>query len=118
MTPIRITSFAFRDGGRPPAGVDHVFDARWLPNPHDVPELRPLDGRNPAVRDWLVHSTAMTAVFLANAMAGVTRHPGNVAVGCFGGRHRSVAVAEMLAILLRLVDYEVEVVHSALEGAK
>ncbi|ROR29754.1 RNase adapter RapZ [Inmirania thermothiophila] len=103
-----VQSFAYRQGV--PADADLVFDARCLPNPHWVPELRPLTGRDEAVARFLDEQPASGAL-LADIEAFLGRwiprfEADNrphlaVAVGCTGGRHRSVYVAERLAQRLR-----------------
>lgn len=99
-----LLSFGFKNGI--PAGADYVFDVRWMPNPHWVPELSPLDGRAPAVVQFLEKDPGVPKMtqdirafleawlpkFQAQDRAYVT-----VAVGCTGGRHRSVYVVEQLA---------------------
>jgi UPF0042 nucleotide-binding protein len=83
-----------------------VFDVRFLPNPHYVPELRPLTGNDPEVT-WFLEETADLEPFLERLFALVdfvvprARTEGKAqltfAVGCTGGRHRSVYVAHRLA---------------------
>ena len=99
-----VESFAYRRGVPPDA--DFVFDARCLPNPHWEPSLRPLSGRDAAVRDWLVaqplvreYQDGVTAFLDAwlPRFAAETRSYLTVAFGCTGGRHRSVFLAETLA---------------------
>jgi len=97
-------SFAYKRGL--PADADFVFDARALPNPHWDARLRPLSGRDPAVRDHLDADPVVQA-FLAQVTAFVdawvprfeaeTRSYLTIAFGCTGGRHRSVYLAERLA---------------------
>ncbi|MEZ5483957.1 MAG: RNase adapter RapZ [Lysobacteraceae bacterium] len=99
-----VESFAYRRGVPPDA--DFVFDARCLPNPHWEPSLRPLSGRDAAVRDWLraqervaeyIHGvTGFLDIWLPR-FAAETRSYLTVAFGCTGGRHRSVFLAETLA---------------------
>ncbi|WP_129135301.1 RNase adapter RapZ [Luteimonas sp. YGD11-2] len=97
-------SFAYRRGV--PADADFVFDARGLPNPHWEPRLRPLSGRDPDVAEYLDASTdfaeylGQVSGFLDNwlpRMRSGTRSYVTVAIGCSGGRHRSVYLAEKLA---------------------
>jgi len=97
-------SFAFRDGI--PLDADWVVDARMLPNPHYVPELAPLTGRDGPViafleGDELVRTfLADLRTFLAKWLPEVRRDNRSyltVAVGCTGGRHRSVYLVEQLA---------------------
>ena len=97
-------SFAYRRGL--PADADFVFDARALPNPHWDARLRPLSGRDEAVRDYL-DAQPDVQLFLAQVIGfidtwlphfdGGTRSYVTVAFGCTGGRHRSVYLAEQLA---------------------
>lgn len=97
-------SFAYRRGVPPDA--DFVFDTRGLPNPHWVPRLRPLSGRDAAVREHLdvqpdvAEYFAQVAGFLDHwlpRMRSDTRSYVTVAFGCSGGRHRSVYLAEKMA---------------------
>jgi UPF0042 nucleotide-binding protein len=97
-------SFAYKAG--PPADADFVFDARCLPNPHWDPRLRPLSGRDAAVREHLDEQdsvreyVAQVAAFLdawLPRFESETRSYLTVAFGCTGGRHRSVYLAEKLA---------------------
>ncbi len=97
-------SFAYKRGV--PEEADFVFDARVLPNPHWEPELRPLTGRDPRVRDYLDAQADVDAY--ARQVAGFldswlprlrsdTRAYVTVAFGCTGGKHRSVYLAERMA---------------------
>jgi UPF0042 nucleotide-binding protein len=97
-------SFAYKGG--PPADADFVFDARCLPNPHWDPRLRPLSGRDAAVREHLDGQDSVSeyvgqvAAFLdawLPRFESETRSYLTVAFGCTGGRHRSVYLAERLA---------------------
>lgn len=97
-------SFAYRHGV--PEEADFVFDARVLPNPHWDPELRPLTGREPRVRDYLdaqpevSQYVSQVASFLDTwlpKLRNETRAYVTVAFGCSGGKHRSVYLAERLA---------------------
>jgi RNase adapter protein RapZ len=101
---VSIVSFGFKYGS--PRDADLLFDVRFLPNPHWVPELRPFPGTEPAVRDY-VQSSDLYAPFIerVEALLDVTL-PGyvaegksylTIAIGCTGGHHRSVVVAEELA---------------------
>ncbi len=115
---INITSFGFKHGYPPDA--DMVFDVRMLPNPNFTPRLKPLDGRNGKVRDF-VFSDGNASVFLDKASdmidfvvekyAGKDKLYLNVAIGCTGGRHRSVAVAEGLGEKLAFPVQNIKVVH-------
>lgn len=97
-------SFAYRHGV--PAEADFVFDARGLANPHWNAELRPLSGRDSAVREFLEAQSeageyvSQVAAFLDTwlpRMQSDTRSYVTIAFGCTGGRHRSVYLAERLA---------------------
>ncbi|MEO8145237.1 MAG: RNase adapter RapZ [Betaproteobacteria bacterium] len=97
-------SFAFRDGI--PLDADWVVDARMLPNPHYEPALRTLTGRDAPVIEYLERQERVGAfledvrAFLARWLPDVRRDNRNyltVAIGCTGGRHRSVYLAEQLA---------------------
>ena len=97
-------SFAYKDGL--PLDADWVIDARMLPNPHYDPALRPLTGRDAAVIEFLDRQEdvqqllADVRTFLGRWLPDVVRDNRSyltVAVGCTGGRHRSVYLAEKLA---------------------
>jgi UPF0042 nucleotide-binding protein len=105
---VTILSFGFKYGL--PADADLVADARFLPNPFWNPELRSLTGLDPVVSDYVLGQTGARefldgyAAALAPVMAGYQRENkrhATIAVGCTGGKHRSVAVAEELATRLR-----------------
>ena len=113
-----VLSFGFKYGL--PVDADLVMDVRFLPNPHWVPELRPLTGLDPAVAAYVFESPE--AAELVDRYGGVLRLllPGylregkrylTLAVGCTGGKHRSVAMAEAFGRLLREDGVEVQVVH-------
>ncbi|MDX1555317.1 MAG: RNase adapter RapZ [Xanthomonadales bacterium] len=98
-----LQSFAFKRGV--PQDVDFVFDARCLPNPHWVEELRPKTGLDQTVRDWLEQDPAAEGMFeeirdfLAKWLPRfqhAQRSYVTVGIGCTGGRHRSVYLVERL----------------------
>ncbi len=98
-----LESFAFKRGV--PQDVDFVFDARCLPNPHWVDELRPKSGLDASVRDWLEQDPAAEGMFeeirdfLAKWLPrfeNAQRSYVTVGIGCTGGRHRSVYLVERL----------------------
>jgi UPF0042 nucleotide-binding protein len=118
---IFVTSFAYRRGI--PREADLVFDVRFLRNPHYVEELRPLTGTDGAVAAYIendpefprffAHLTALLEPLLPRyRLEGKTYL--TIAVGCTGGRHRSVFVAEKLAAWLRAHKRAVALSHSAL----
>ena len=105
---VTLLSFGFKHGL--PADADLVADCRFLPNPFWVPELRDFSGQDERVRDYVLeqpgarefvseYAKAMEPVF-AGYQRENKRHA-TIAIGCTGGRHRSVAIAEELATLLR-----------------
>ncbi len=115
---VTISSFGFRHGS--PRGLDMVFDVRFLPNPHFVVELRPLTGRDPAVIQYLqseseVEDTIARFVDLLAYLLPRFQREGKsyltVGVGCTGGRHRSVMVAEAISERLNTLGYKSTVVH-------
>ncbi|HET6604957.1 MAG TPA: RNase adapter RapZ [Xanthomonadaceae bacterium] len=116
-------SFAYRRGV--PADADYVFDARCLPNPHWEPTLRPLSGRDAAVREYFARHGVVeefagaVAAFLdawLPRFESETRSYLTIAFGCTGGRHRSVYLAERLAEHCRNAGYEqVVTFHRELE---
>ncbi len=118
----RVVSFGFRYGI--PADADLVFDVRFLPNPHFVPRLRAFDGRNPRVARY-IRSFPQTEEFrrrIESLLAYLIPHyirEGKsyltVAFGCTGGRHRSVALAEMTRRSLQKKGYATKVVHRDLD---
>jgi RNase adapter protein RapZ len=115
---ITILSFGFKHGL--PLDADLVFDVRFLANPHYVRELRWQDGQQPAVAEY-VRRDPLTQPFLeklydlVNFSIPPYINEGKayltIAVGCTGGRHRSVMVAEELATFLRGLGYEPLVQH-------
>jgi UPF0042 nucleotide-binding protein len=113
---LNIVSFGYKYGL--PVDADLVADCRFLPNPHWVPELRALSGLDPAVRDYVLSQPAATAFLAAYlqvlevSLAGFEREGKRyvtLAIGCTGGKHRSVAMAEQLTA--RLSGRDVTVSH-------
>jgi RNase adapter protein RapZ len=119
---LTMLSFGYKYGL--PVDADVVIDCRLLPNPHWVPELRPLTGEDEAVREY-VFSQPGAAEFLDAASAllrryeqgyvGEGKHYATIAVGCTGGRHRSVAVSAELARRMRGDGSEVQLSHRDME---
>jgi len=116
-----ITSFGFKYGLPPEA--DMVLDVRFLPNPHFVADLRPLTGREPVVADYVFQGETASRFFerllpLLEFLLPQYQREGKsyftLAVGCTGGRHRSVAVAERLATLLAERGIAARVFHRQL----
>ncbi|MBW8483212.1 RNase adapter RapZ [Actinomadura parmotrematis] len=113
-----VVSFGYKYGL--PVDADLVVDCRFLPNPHWVPELRPKTGRDADVRDYVLGQRgakefldAYTEVLrlLADGYEREGKHYVTLAVGCTGGKHRSVAMAEQLSARLRDEGIEVQVAH-------
>ena len=121
---VSIVSFGFKHGL--PLDVDNVFDCRFLPNPHWVEELRPLDGRDAPVRDYVLGRTETQAFLeelrrLFELTLPAYEYEGksylSIAIGCTGGRHRSVAIAEALADLLAELGPRPQVRHRDVDRA-
>ncbi|MDI6870664.1 MAG: RNase adapter RapZ [Bacillota bacterium] len=115
---MRVLSFGYRFGL--PLDADLVFDVRFLPNPHWVEELRPRTGLEAEVRDYVFNSPLTREYldrltsFLAFMLPGFVKEGKAqlvVAVGCTGGRHRSVVIAEVVGAFLRQQGYRVQVEH-------
>jgi UPF0042 nucleotide-binding protein len=115
---VTVESFGFKHGL--PLDADIVMDLRFLPNPHWEDALRPLTGHDPKVRDFVLE-TAVGSTFvdqfdgLLGSLVPQYQAEGRtyltVALGCTGGRHRSVAVAEELAARLRQRGVPVRTSH-------
>ena len=115
---LAVMSFGFKYGI--PLDADLVFDMRFLPNPFWIPELRPLNGTEPAVSKYVMSRRGAKefvdrAVELMAPMTDGYQREGRryvtLAVGCTGGKHRSVAVAEELAARLNSDDVGTILVH-------
>jgi len=112
------TSFGFKNGV--PAEADLVFDVRFLPNPHFVPEFRKLTGRHPKVaayirhfpqtREFLDKTTDMLTFLLPHYIKEGKSYL-TVAFGCTGGQHRSVFIAEEMKKRLAAAGYRVKTSH-------
>ena len=115
---ISSNSFGFKNGV--PAEADLVFDVRFLPNPHFVPEFRKLTGRHPKVAKY-VRDFPQTAEFLDKTMDMLEfllphyikegKSYLTVAFGCTGGQHRSVFIAEEMKKRLAAAGYRVKTAH-------
>lgn len=115
---ISVVSFGFKHGL--PLDVDSVFDVRFIPNPHYDEALRPLTGRDDAVRRFVLDQPATRDFLdrveaLFEALIPAYRHEGKsyltIAIGCTGGRHRSVAIAESLSLRLANRGVQARVAH-------
>ncbi|MCV7399105.1 RNase adapter RapZ [Mycobacterium fragae] len=114
-TSITVESFGFKYGL--PMDADMVMDVRFLPNPHWVDELRPHTGQHPAVRDYVLGQTGAAEFLetyhqLLSLVVDGYRREGKrymtVAIGCTGGKHRSVTIAEALARMLESQESEAQ----------
>jgi len=115
---IAVMSFGFKYGI--PLDADLVFDMRFLPNPFWIPELRPKNGTDPEVSAYVMSRRGASEFVdrVVDLMAPMTdgyqregRRYVTLAVGCTGGKHRSVAVAELLAARLNGDDVGTILVH-------
>jgi RNase adapter protein RapZ len=115
-TRLNIVSFGFKYGV--PVDADLVADCRFLPNPHWVPSLQPLTGLDAGVRDYVLAQQGAEEFLDAYLKVLEVSLPGferegkryvTLAVGCTGGKHRSVAIAEQIAA--RLGDRDITVSH-------
>ena len=122
--PMRVSlrSFGFKHG--PPRDVDIVLDVRFLPNPHWVPELRPFRGTDQSVRDYVLQADGASEFldraedlleFLIPRYQAEGKSYLSIGIGCTGGHHRSVAIAEELARRLGHSDVRVVVRHRDIE---
>ncbi len=119
-----VVSFGYKHGL--PLDVDLVFDCRFLPNPHWVESLRPLTGTDPAVRDYVL-AQPVTGEFLAELermlalLLPAFEREGkaylSIGVGCTGGRHRSVVIAEQISQILTRSGFPCRVRHRDVERA-
>jgi len=115
---VSVVSFGYKHGI--PLDVDLVFDVRFLPNPHWDENLRQLSGLDEAVRDYVI-GNELTAKFLSHLesllqfLLPAYKTEGKsyltVAIGCTGGRHRSVVIAEQIKIWLQENSHKPRVTH-------
>ena len=126
-TPMRVQvhSFGYKHGS--PHDVDLLFDVRHLPNPHFVPALRDLSGHDPRVVRYLnasgeVRETVRRFNDLVDYLLPLYRREGKsyvtIGIGCTGGRHRSVMVANTIARHLRRAGYDASAVHRDVRKTK
>ena len=115
---VSIVSFGFKHGV--PPSIDLCFDVRFLANPHFVPELRPRTGRDPDVARFIEEGGATAPFyrrlleFLLFCLPNYRRENRaylTIGVGCTGGRHRSVYIAERLGRDLAAAGYPVRIAH-------
>ena len=115
---VTVVSFGFKYGL--PLDADHVADVRFLPNPFWVPELRPFTGLDTQVRDYVLRQPAAEPFLesyvkaLEPVLSGYVRENkryATIAIGCTGGKHRSVAMSEEFAGMLRGLGIEATTLH-------
>lgn len=115
---ISCVSFGFRAGV--PDDADLMFDVRFLPNPHFIPEFRPFTGRNPKVAKYIksfpqtqefINRISELLVYLLPHYVKEGKSYLTIAFGCTGGKHRSVFIAEEVKKRLAKAGYPVKVVH-------
>ncbi len=115
---VSLVSFGFKHGI--PYGTDLLFDVRFLPNPYFVPDLREKTGQEAAILDYLggqpefaelIGRLGDLLLYLLPLYRRENRSYVSIAIGCTGGRHRSVAVAELLSRSLIEAGWAIRLVH-------
>jgi len=115
---VRVMSFGFKHG--PAAEADLMFDVRCLPNPFYIDELRPLTGLDSEIKDYVLNNDisrefrARLLSFIEYAMPLYCSEGKSqlvIAVGCTGGKHRSVVFTELIAEHLKQNGYNVDITH-------
>lgn len=115
---VNVMSFGFKNGSVPEA--DLMFDVRCFPNPFYIPELKPLTGLDAPVREYILNAPQTLEFigklydmldFLIPLYVGEGKKQLTVAIGCTGGKHRSVMIAELLAAHLKERGELVSVIH-------
>jgi UPF0042 nucleotide-binding protein len=115
---VSCVSFGFKHGV--PEDADLVFDVRFLPNPHFVPEFRPLTGRDPKVAKYIrsfpqsrefIKRISGLLIYLLPHYIREGKSYLTISFGCTGGQHRSVMIAEDVSKRLSKAGYRVKVVH-------
>lgn len=115
---VKLSSFGFKYGQ--PEGMNYLWDVRFLPNPFWVDELRPKTGLENEVSDYVIGSAEgqnfiklikPLLLFLAQQNSTAGKKELRLGVGCTGGRHRSVAVVEVLKDLLQMMPVELQCDH-------
>ena len=122
---VTVYSFGFKHGA--PLDADLVMDVRFLPNPYYDPALRPFTGLDAPVRDFVLYRPeteefqkkwrALLDVVMPGYVAEGKQQLA-IAVGCTGGQHRSVALAESTADYLKGKGYRVSIAHRDLKLAE
>lgn len=118
VSMVRVISFGFKYGA--PLDADYVFDVRFLPNPFYKESLRPQSGEDQAVYDYVMDQKGANHFFESvvqmldptfDAFVDVGKFTVNIAFGCTGGRHRSVAFAKRLSAYYRKTGKDVQTYH-------
>lgn len=119
---VHLISFGFKYGT--PSEADMVFDLRFLPNPYFIPDLKPMSGLDGPIKSYLfeqepgktfVDKQAEFLLYLLPLYENEGRYRMTVAMGCTGGRHRSVAVTEAIAARLKAQGFSITTEHRHLE---
>ncbi len=119
---VHLITFGFKYGV--PSEADFVFDLRFLPNPYFVEEMRPKSGQDPDVAEYVLGKDPGKSflprlqeflTYLLPQFEAEGRYRVTIAIGCTGGRHRSVAVAQAVYQALKKSDYPVTLEHRHLE---
>ncbi|AMY13738.1 RNase adaptor protein RapZ [Limosilactobacillus reuteri] len=122
---VEVMSFGFKYGL--PLDADIVMDVRFLPNPFYIPELKHLTGNDPAVQNYVMQSPLAKEFYqhlrslLEIALPGYIKEGKSsltIAIGCTGGQHRSVTIANKLSADLKEKGYKVNTYHRDIEKAK
>lgn len=115
---IKLISFGYKYGT--PDNVNYLWDVRFLPNPYWVDELRSRDGRDHEVSEYVIGSNEGHSfikqlkpmlLYLIQQNRVADKDEIVLAVGCTGGRHRSVAVAEVVSDLLKTISSDISIEH-------
>src|SRR6201999_2789954 len=115
---VSFVSFGYKNGV--PLEADLVFDVRFLPNPHFIPEFRPLTGRHPKVAKYIrsfpqtqesLNRISDLLTFLLPHYVKEGKSYLTIGIGCTGGQHRSVMITEELAKRLGAAGYRVKTSH-------
>ncbi|MFP5212098.1 MAG: RNase adapter RapZ [Acidobacteriota bacterium] len=118
LLTVQVISFGFKHGL--PFDADLVMDVRFLPNPYFIEDLKHLDGRTAEIGDWVlkwpvsrefVSDYGSLILKLLPAYVEEGKRYLTIAIGCTGGKHRSVVIADRLAETIRQHDYYVNVFH-------
>lgn len=126
-SPLRVQVLSFGHKFGPPRDMELLFDVRHLPNPYFVPNLKALPGSDPRVLKYLksqpeVEETLLRFTDLLNYLLPQYKREGKsyltVGIGCTGGRHRSVMIANELTARLRRAGFDAHAVHRDTQEAR